>query len=346
MSEKIALVFDTNFIISYKNELSEVHKKLSITYDIYISEISIKERLSQKYLDLSARFDKIHKFKKENDNYINLELKYPFETCFEAENEYSSNGYKKLFGDKIIIFNQNLETFKKIMDRIFKKIPPFNKADNASDKGFKDTMLWLSILDYFKSNGNKNIIFATDDKAFKNNEEALCREFNEFTSKNIEIKENSFFETTIKQEEEIVEPLPSKVRPNIDLLRENVQMNVSALCFGIFDCDVWGNPEKSRLFKLQKKVTASDMKILFESLKDIINENLFEISLPANFSFKNLSIENEFDISINALQNAQYLYRDIYENYIDYLPQFFNTAANIFNQNYEEDNPFSDDIPF
>lgn len=346
MNEKVALVLDTNFIISYVNKFEEVYKKLSETYDVYISDISIQERLSQKYLDLSAKFEKINKFKQEYGFYINIEFKKSFEAFFEAESEYSSNGYKKLLGDKIIISNQNIETFKLILDRVFKKLPPFNKADNASDKGFKDTMLWLSVLDFFKTNDNKNIIFVTNDKIFLNNEDSLCKEFKDFTGKDIEIKENSFFEATIKQEEEIVEPLPSKAKPNIDLLRDKIQEYISSLCFGIFDTGMWGNPESSSLFKLKKKVNTDDMRILFESLKEVINKNIFETSLPADFSFKNLDIENLYYVSIDALQSAYLLYRDIYENCNEYLPQFFSAAANIFNHNYEEDGSFADDIPF
>jgi len=37
MSEKIALVFDTNFIVSYGSKFEDVYKKLSITYNLYVS---------------------------------------------------------------------------------------------------------------------------------------------------------------------------------------------------------------------------------------------------------------------------------------------------------------------
>ena len=50
--EKKAIVLDTNFIIEHKKDLRNVVEKLSSFFDVYVTQISISERLSQKYLEL------------------------------------------------------------------------------------------------------------------------------------------------------------------------------------------------------------------------------------------------------------------------------------------------------
>jgi len=42
-----------------------------------------------------------------------------------------ASGYKELFGDNIIPFNPNANTLKILMDRVFKKIPPFIKCGKS-----------------------------------------------------------------------------------------------------------------------------------------------------------------------------------------------------------------------
>jgi hypothetical protein len=187
MSEKTAIVLDTNFIISNRKNFSEIYKILSETYDVYISEISIQERISQKYLELKDKHDKINKFKEDYTDFVEISIKKPFEERLEYMIKTIQEDYQQTFGNRIIKFTQKNNTLSIIMDRVFKKIPPFINAENASDKGFKDTMIWLSILEYFLNNGSNNVIFITDDKYFMNNSEALCKEFASYTRKTIEI---------------------------------------------------------------------------------------------------------------------------------------------------------------
>ena len=61
--------------------------------------------------------------------------------------------YEKVFGVNIIPFKEDKATFSCLLERAYAKIAPFSSADNASDKGFKDSLMWLSILDYFQKKG-------------------------------------------------------------------------------------------------------------------------------------------------------------------------------------------------
>lgn len=64
--------------------------------------------------------------------------------------------------------------FKGIVRRAFAKAPPFGGKEKNSDKGFKDVLLWESILEFTLLHPNANILFYTKDNGFK---ETLIDEF-------------------------------------------------------------------------------------------------------------------------------------------------------------------------
>ena len=66
--------------------------------------------------------------------------------------------------------------FKGIVQRAFDKAPPFGGKEKNSDKGFKDVLIWESILELTFSHKYANILFYTKDKGFK---EILKEEFQE-----------------------------------------------------------------------------------------------------------------------------------------------------------------------
>lgn len=64
--------------------------------------------------------------------------------------------------------------FDSIVNRAFNKLPPFEGKDKKSDKGFKDALLWESILEFASNHSNSKIIYYSKDNAFG---EFLLREF-------------------------------------------------------------------------------------------------------------------------------------------------------------------------
>lgn len=67
------------------------------------------------------------------------------------------------------------DRFKGIIQRAFDKFPPFGGKEKNSDKGFKDVLLWESILEFTLSHKEAKIIFYTKDNGFK---DILIEEFN------------------------------------------------------------------------------------------------------------------------------------------------------------------------
>ena len=69
--------------------------------------------------------------------------------------------------------------FESIVNRAFSKLPPFEGKDKKSDKGFKDALLWESVLEFALKHRNSKIIYYSKDNAFG---EFLLNEFAENVS--------------------------------------------------------------------------------------------------------------------------------------------------------------------
>ena len=186
-------------LILCRHYLDEALDKLKEKFSVYITQVSIDERIAQNCRDLKARFDEAEKCKVKFIHFATIS----FKKTYEEESEFYQKGmqtkYENYFGDNIIPFTKDGEMLTTIIDRANRRLPPFSAVKDASDKGFKDCLLWLSVLAYFKDNGEDDVIFVTDDKsAFRNNTEYLQKEFHEITGKTIEIHPNSYYKELLK----------------------------------------------------------------------------------------------------------------------------------------------------
>ena len=64
MDKKAAFVFDTNFIIKEK-KLDEVIANLQDKYIVYITQVSVNERIAQQCRDLKEKFNKVESIQNE-----------------------------------------------------------------------------------------------------------------------------------------------------------------------------------------------------------------------------------------------------------------------------------------
>ena len=349
MSKKKAFVFDTNFIIENLN-LKEVVANLSKEFTVYVTQVSIDERISQKYLELKNKYDKLLTLTDDYKGIANIRINSPLDKKFGAEKEITQKGYIDLFGKNIIPCTPGEVTFSKILDRVYKKVPPFLSVDGASDKGFKDSLIWISLLDFFQTAGEDDIIFVTNDNGFRKNTEELCKEFKESTGKDITIKDNSYYKTLSEAKEPEAVLLKKEIPlPDVNQLREKINEVISSLC-GVDNEDYWGNPGWDRTFTLNQKVEASYMENVFAHLKQDIRDNLFETAIPAD---KILGLDdrvvNGVSILMSSLEGALSLYEEIRQKLPDYIPQFYSAAATIINRNYVEPqiiNAEDDELPF
>lgn len=349
MDNKSAFVFDTNFIIQNKN-IRKVIEIIGDKFSVYVTQVSIDERMSQKYIDLKNKYSKLMYFAENCKEIASIEITNSLEKQIQKEKVLTQKVYADLFGEHIIPFSSDSSIFEKILDRVYKKIPPFSSIDGASDKGFKDSLIWISLLDFFKSNGENDVVFVTNDNGFIKNDKILCNEFNEYTGKTIRIENNGYYKT-LYGTKEVGFPQTKKddSLPNVGQLREKIYKVISSLCNIEYE-DSYGNPEWEKTFTLSQKVDGDYMKVIFGSLNQDINDNLFKRELPAERIFGlDKRVENRLPISMSALESALSLYEEIDSKLPEYLPQFYSAAASIVNENYVDPQMSSnnyDDIPF
>lgn len=340
MPEKKAFVFDTNFIIQNQN-LDETLNALKDKFSIYVTQVSIDERIAQNCRELKAKFDEAEKCKMKFSRFATIR----FKTTYEEESSYFQKGiqkkYESYFEDHIIPFTKDGKMLDTIIERANRRLPPFSAAKDASDKGFKDCLLWLSMLDYFKDNGEDDVIFVTDDKsAFRNNIEYLQKEFCEVTGKTIDIHPNSYYKEIVKQPEnpmaEISQEEKTEKLPNLDAFREEVEKTIEGLR-GVDWENYFGDPQWSQTFTTSVPFDKDYTKAFFAGLRSEIADHIFEKSVPASklLDFDGRVTDCDTEIPMQNLEKALRVYQSVLSNYSQYSDQFFEAAAKILNRNYK-----------
>lgn len=335
--KSIAFVFDTNFIIQNK-DLKKAISELKEEYTAYITQVSIEERKAQKFFDMTQSYEKLKKLSSSVRMMVSIKSKCSIDEAQSKQSDYIQKEYDNLFGKNIIPFDTSTEVFEIVLQRALYKKPPFRNKENASDKGFKDCLMWISIMQYFKSNGEKEIVFLTNDDGFIDQKDILINEFQEFTGKKISIERNTYFSSLIKSygniDSKYLFHKKSEI-PNIEVIREKINNTFELICFSQ-GYDYWGNEEWSKTFYTNKKFDSEYLSIIFERLEQILQNNIFNQSIKASSIFDlDDRITDNVDIDINLLEKANNLYKQIKQLYPEHMIALFNAIAHILNQNYK-----------
>lgn len=349
MSDKKAFVFDTNFIIENIKNLDEVVKNLSADFNVYVTQVSIDERIAQNCRESKEKFDKVEECVKKYQDIAVVTMRKTFEEECAGFQAATPKAYRKIFADNIIPYDKDAAMFSKVLDRAYRKTPPFPKNEK-SDHGFKDTVLWLSLIDYFKNNGEDEIVFVTEDKGFGKNQEELIKEFNKETGKSIKIMPNSYYKELLEAQK--VEPTAKKPKPLPDFasLRDRINNTIYDLCF-VVSPDYWGNESEEPIFLISRTLDELDIGLFFSGLEKVINDHILEKSVLTEevFSAIDGSSPVMHSVPIGILEQALRLYNEIKEKYPEYVNQFYSAVVNMFNRNYvnpEDTVNHDDDLPF
>lgn len=349
MSDKKAFVFDTNFIIQNHNLNEVVQNLIDRGFSVYITQVAIEERIAQECLKQKAKYERIDSFQKEIQDFALIKITKSYEDTKKVYHDGMQKKYEALFGENIIPLDKSASAFERVLQRAYMKVPPF--ITSGTDKGFKDSLMWLSVIDYFKSKGEDKIVFVSNDNGFKENSDFLCKEFEDITGKKIEIKDNSYYKSILdsdiaKKDLEKEDPLP-----DVSQVRERIRNVLVDLCGSEIE-GAWGEYEWARSFTLSQKVDEDYMEVVLNGLKNDITKHIFDEYVLATdvFALDDRVKNGNVNISITELENAYKLVEEIKKKYPEYLKQFYGTAANIFNNNYEAPSiiyeEIDSDLPF
>ncbi len=241
------VTFDTNFIIDNKSDINNILKDIKRNYNIAIAKLVIEEikgqrvRLSIKNYETIMK--KIEEAKKAN-KWLKIEDKTDIDAVLEKQEEMLETWLVKEFDNNVIDVEYD-NFMSEVMNRCKYKKSPFNSDDNSSDKGFKDTLLFLILMDYMKVSKENKIYLITNDKIIIKFKNELEEEFLEKANKELNIisgdKENIYkiLEIESQSEEETQEAEKSKEIDDIIVLekpkeRENIVQETLDLLNNIF----------------------------------------------------------------------------------------------------------------
>lgn len=345
-----ALIFDTNFIIEHSKDLNSVVAELNKHFEVFITQLSIDERISQQYLELKEKYNKITNAIDEYASIATITLKQDFEDREKKQRKIIQDNYEKLFCKNIISFSKSENTFSLIIDRVYKKIPPFLTGNKSSDKGFKDTILWLSLMDYFKNNKKfSSIIFVSNDSGFIENKSFLIKEFKEYTNSDIEIYKNEYLNEFLKKNEESINEDTSVFSLNFDelsQLRAEINENINSVCSTYYWNEYFEQNLLCATFNNLEYITLEQVVEMMQNLETVIKNNLFNTDLyVTDFMDSKIQFKNVLPIPIENIEILCKTYKELQKSHEDLLPQFYNVVMNRMNQNYQEPK-YPEDIPF
>ena len=172
------------------------------------------------------------------------------------------------------------------MDRVYKKTPPFLNTDNSSDKGFKDTILWISMMNFFRTiDENVNVIFISNDKGFINYVEILQMEFLTIAGKKIDIKSNSYYKDLLGETIEAVKVEEIHVKElsvsEKDELRERISTVIHNIC-NVLHHDEYGEEYWATAFETNTYFDNEKLQNAFENMEDILKDHILESNIRAS----------------------------------------------------------------
>lgn len=301
-SRNYYIIFDTNVLHkSYKNKVNFRDFSLNTEYESIIelvNQMDIYESVGiiiadVVWTELKKQIVEAH------DKYIRELEKWQFPEYdikplpMENYSEYIENKMKKYREDISNGLNKIIEMpipndkhFSRIVTRAFEKEAPFEGKEKSSDKGFKDALLWESILELTESDTTANIIFYSQDKGFK---EQLIEEF---------------------------EQLYPEASINIFGKREDVERQLQIWAKEIDEYSYLPNQKFDADNEFDKWVNSADFTMqLFDGKFNIVNQSEPVSSTSINLiKYEDLEIKSNDDnitlYSFEALLNISYVFNN------------------------------------
>lgn len=318
------IFFDTNFL--YSNRPQKDFFDILRTNDVvpYISELVIEELKGQNARKIKKSYDDI--MSKVNENmsklYFNIKINIDLEKCYKDSDKRMDKYMKDLFKDNIVAKLSDEEMVKSLFERNKFKLIPF--ADGNSDKGWVDTLIWLSFIQCCKDNKYDKYIFVTKDGIFTKNYDILKNEFDE-NVKNGEFEIKSFFTNDeILKYFNLVEIIEEKEEPKPPFIKEEVIMEPLSQEYinkvrGYVDSimyteeynmfDSW----QAKNWNLHRKIDIKEAEMFCNILKNHQSEFIFFSEIDFGFVFEELKIDYEtiYKVESNSYNEFVNIWKEI-----------------------------------
>ena len=357
--KKYCVIFDTNILIENKIKLSEIKTKIKEISDIYIPRIVIDEVQAQKSRNITEDYLKIQGIIDKNKESFMYEEKFKLSDVISNSDESIEKWLRSYC-------NSNILEYKKIdlndiLSRLKYKKAPFINEVGSSDKGFKDTIIWLSIIKNEVLQDYDKIILVTNDKTgFVKRKDELYKEYEEqctssfiicsstdemYKELNI-VNTDNLEETTNNTEDTTIE--------NIEDIKNSLNNCVEHIIYIIYE-DNWGNDRRNNRFCIYDKMNNEDVECFLSNLGDFLKENIFfddmdicEILSACGVESVGEYVPAKYLEQLNEIYNKVKDKKDLYEPFIKFLKAKFNDVYTIKQKSFDSSlaNIDPDDLPF
>lgn len=359
------ILLDTNFLFGKRLESEYIQKFKENDIDVYISQIILDELKGQNIREIKLAYDKINKAISETkyaELYFNIKDNTDIEEVFKESDSRMDNYFGKIFGDHIIPLPDKNEAFDILLDRSKRKTPPFYDEKGASDKGFKDTLIWIDFLNFCKENKYEEYYLVSRDNGFSKYSTAIRAEFKSSVgSDNFDVLQfttlnelhNHFIKDVNLKEEDLTVELPfeedKKITSN-DIDRESIQKVKSAVheLLKRIEYDDFNEYEVSNI-NLHRFLNDEDTVKFCDSLANKKAELVFFDSFDIFSVLSDLDIEGKrnYEVEISNVMNFIEIWEMIKNKFPSYKDAFIKFLRTELNRLVIiEDISLSEDLPF
>lgn len=352
---KNVVIVDTNFLVNNTGNIKEIVKELQEKeIEVYVPELVKEEFINIQLRKLEEAYSKLENLKN-LQKIIDLKYRKKEVTRKMVEGIYN-NIFEENFKNKIIIYNKE-GMLDRVLERNKYKKPPFYNENNSSDKGFKDTIILLTIIDFISSFGDDAIFyFITSDNGFIKYKNEIEKEIFDKCAKNITIVEGKdknkvYKELNIVEEksnqEEKTENIFSKEEINIEEIRKRIN-ELMDIFIWTTSFDYYGNLQDERRFEISNYINNEKTEKFLNSIDGIIEDNIFRNEILVETFFETDEwVFSKNSIDVDTMKEISELYKKVKdtkykEAFINYISQRINEnkVNNMFTVESDDDLPF------
>lgn len=352
---KNVVIVDTNFLVNNTGNIKEIVKELQEKeIEVYVPELVKEEFINIQLRKLEEAYSKLENLKN-LQKIIDLKYRKKEVTRKMVEGIYN-NIFEENFKNKIIVYNKE-GMLDRVLERNKYKKPPFYNENNSSDKGFKDTIILLTIIDFISSFGDDAIFyFITSDNGFIKYKNEIEKEIFDKCAKNITIVEGKdknkvYKELNIVEEksnqEEKKENIFSKEEINIEEIRKRIN-ELMDIFIWTTSFDYYGNLQDERRFEISNYINNEKTEKFLNSIDGIIEDNIFRNEILVETFFETDEwVFSKNSIDVDTMKEISELYKKVKdtkykEAFINYISQRINEnkVNNMFTVESDDDLPF------
>ena len=352
---KNVVIVDTNFLVNNTGNIKEIVKELQEKeIEVYVPKLVKEEFINIQLRKLEEAYSKLENLKN-LQKIIDLKYRKKEVTRKMVEGIYN-NIFEENFKNKIIVYNKE-GMLDRMLERNKYKKPPFYNENNSSDKGFKDTIILLTIIDFISSFGDDAIFyFITSDNGFIKYKNEIEKEIFDKCAKNITIVEGKdknkvYKELNIVEEksnqEEKTENIFSKEEINIEEIRKRIN-ELMDIFIWTTSFDYYGNLQDERRFEISNYINNEKTEKFLNSIDGIIEDNIFRNEILVETFFEtNEWVFSKNSIDVDTMKEISELYKKVKdtkykEAFINYISQRINEnkVNNMFTVESDDDLPF------